>query len=72
MGQILIEKNMNLIEGLCLAWNDTEIGIDRPNLHENYVGTSNAERYSIDAISLYLSAKDQQWKNLKDLSKFEL
>lgn len=67
-----MEKNVNLTDELCRAWNDTEIGIDQTNLHKNHVETSNAERCSIDAISLSLSAKDQQWKKLKDLSKFEL
>ncbi len=54
-----------------LAWNDTEIGIEWPQLTGNYNGTASAAGYCLnDGTPLNLSDKDQKWLGLKDTFKF--
>lgn len=52
-----------------LAWNDPEIGITWPEITGNYPGNASAEGYTMaDGTPLNLSAKDQNWLGLKDIS----
>ena len=53
-----------------LAWNDPEIGIVWPKLEGEYSGSASAEGYTVDAVTLNLSEKDQKWQGIKDTFKF--
>ena len=52
-----------------LAWNDPSIGIVWPGVVGSYSGSASAAGYSLDGVQLNLSDKDQQWGNLKNVSK---
>lgn len=48
-----------------LAWNDPEIGIEWPQVKEEYKGTSKADGYTLeDGTPLILSEKDQLWTGI--------
>ena len=48
-----------------LAWNDSAIGIDWPELTGTYQGSASAEGYTLsDGTPLSLSDKDQKWAGL--------
>lgn len=50
-----------------LAWNDTEIGIEWPEVVGEYKGTASAEGYHLmDGTELNLSEKDQKWGGIKE------
>lgn len=54
-----------------LAWNDSAIGINWPELVGNYNGTASAEGYALsDGTPLNLSDKDQEWDTLENTFKF--
>ena len=54
-----------------MAWNDPEIGIERPVLKGEYMGSANAEGYTLeDGMALNLSNKEQKWLGLKDTLNF--
>lgn len=54
-----------------MAWNDSEIGIEWPELKGEYKGSASAEGYTLkDGTALNLSDKDQKWLGLKDTFKF--
>jgi len=53
-----------------LAWNDPNIGIAWPKLEGEYSGSASAEGYTVDAVALNLSEKDQKWLGIKDTFKF--
>lgn len=54
-----------------LAWNDTEIGIEWPQLVGEYKGSPSGEGYTLsDGTPLNLSDKDQKWSGIKETFKF--
>lgn len=54
-----------------MVWNDSEIGIEWPELKGEYKGSTSAEDYALeDGTALDLSDKDQKWLGLKDTFKF--
>ena len=54
-----------------LAWNDSVIGIEWPQVVGEYKSSASAEGYTLaDGIKLNLSDKDQKWLGLKDTFKF--
>ncbi len=54
-----------------LAWNDSSIGIEWPELVGEYTGTASAEGYALtDGTRLNLSDKDQKWETLENTFKF--
>ncbi len=53
-----------------LAWNDSEIGIEWPEVVGEYDGTASSKNYSLkDGSKLKLSDKDQQWGKLKEVNQ---
>ena len=54
-----------------LAWNDSSIGINWPEVIGTYNGTASAEGYTLlDGTKLNLSEKDQKWENLENTFRF--
>lgn len=54
-----------------LAWNDSAIGIEWPELTGTYNGTASAEGYALaDGTALNLSEKDQKWDTLEKTFTF--
>ena len=54
-----------------LAWNDSAIGIQWPELTGTYQGTPSADGYALsDGTPLNISDKDQKWAGLKDTFHF--
>ena len=54
-----------------LAWNDSEIGIEWPEIAGEYNGTPSAEGYTLsDGTKIIMSEKDQKWSGLKETFKF--
>lgn len=54
-----------------LAWNDTSIGIEWPQVKGTYNNGASSEGYTMeDGTSLNIVDKDQKWFNLKDIFKF--
>ena len=54
-----------------LAWNDSTIGIEWPEVVGEYNGTANADGYHLfDGTQLNLSEKDQQWSGIGETFKF--
>lgn len=54
-----------------LAWNDPEIGIAWPQVTGTYDNTASGAGYRLsDGTPLNLSAKDRQWKGLKETFRF--
>lgn len=53
-----------------LAWNDSEIGIEWPQLVGKYQGTASAEGYMLeDGTKLNLSDREQKWDVLNKMVK---
>ena len=52
-----------------LAWNCPEIGIVWPGVQGVYRGSASDEGYSLDGVTLNISAKDKAWLGIKDLSE---
>ena len=51
-----------------LAWNDSEIGIEWPEVKGAYCGNASAQGYTLaDGTPLILSDKDQKWGSIRDL-----
>lgn len=53
-----------------LAWNDPELGIAWPKLEGAYPGSASAAGYTVDGAPLILSAKDQKWPGLREMTGF--
>ena len=53
-----------------LAWNDPQIGITWPMLKGSYQGSASAKGYTVDNVSLSLSAKDQKWLGITETFRF--
>lgn len=55
-----------------LAWNDSEIGIEWPEVKGTYCGNASAQGYTlVDGTPLTLSDKDQKWGSIRDLDRIE-
>ena len=53
-----------------LAWNDSDIGIEWPEVEGVYNGSADAKGYHLtDGSPLLLSDKDQKWSGIKEYSK---
>ncbi len=52
-----------------LAWNDPEIGIERPELEGTYKGNSKAEGYTVGGSPLILNARDENWPGVSSFRK---
>ena len=53
-----------------LAWNDPEVGRERPKRQGEYKCKADSDGYTVDGTPLNLSDKDKKWLELKDDFKY--